>query len=488
MSYTPRFTSRKTHLKVLLLIGLFSITLFSGLFVPNEKLFSAALTSGSISITVNKSSILSTNTLSLGINLDWEANLYRTTSALQTLTAQANIQIFRLWENKLQPCRQWSETTKTGVWDWTATDDVLRKITANGATPLIVMGKINLSTLKLYLPSGMATNPTTGLPNTASWAAYCADWVEHFKQVGIPVKYYEIVNEAYHYFGWVATEPKLTYFMNLFNAAAKAMRAADPNVKLGNDSLMLNKVCDAFIKSGQLLDFQSYHAYGSDGDLTASDSSIFTYAETRHLTEMPTKYGVRKVVELYKAARGRTLEVLLTESGLNWAWRSGADPRIPMMDGAVYTALSIRSAVLEGFKSIIYYNFASSASVETQHSTGGTGFGMVNSDNSKPWYPYYVYKMIGSNLYPNDKIVSSTVGSTDLRVLSWLHGGYLYTLIINKVNQPRYISVTGMASQASYQKVDNAISWKTPSIQTGTYSTTNILLNGYTVMLLKCSA
>ena len=89
---------------------------------------------------------------------------------------------------------------------------------------------------------------------------------------------------------------------------------------------------------------------------------------------------------------------------------------------------------------------------------------------------------------PNDKIVSSTVGSTDLRVLSWLHGGYMYTLIVNKVTQPRYVSITGMASQVSYQKVDNSISYKTPSIQTGSVSTTNILLNGYIVLLLKCVA
>ena len=445
-------------------------------------------TSGAISIVVDKNSVIYTNALTLGVQLDWEAELYRTTPAMQTLATDANVGMFRIWDFELQPCVKWSDTTKTGTWDWTKTDDLLRKIIANGAIPLIVMGKFNLATVKLYLPTGMANSATTGLPNPASWAAYCAEWVRHFKQVGISVKYYEIVNEANHYYGWVATDPKLGYFMSLFNAAAKAMRAADPNIKLGNDCLILVNVCDAFIAKGELVDFLSYHAYGSDGDLTATDASIFTYAEIRHMTVMPTKYGVTKAVELYKASRGKSLEVLRTESGLDWAHGGGADPRIPQMAGAVYTALSIRSAVLSGIKYSVYFSYASSAKVELQRTTKSTGFGMINSDDSKPWYPYYVYKMIGPSLDPNDKIVSSTVGSTDLRVLSWLHGGYMYTLIVNKVTQPRYVSITGMASQVSYQKVDNSVSYKTPSIQTGSVSTTNILLNGYTVLLLKCVA
>jgi len=111
---------------------------------------------------------------------------------------------------------------------------------------------------------------------------------------------------------------------------------------------------------------------------------------------------------------------------------------------------------------------------------------MVNSDNNKPWYPYYVQKMIATNLAVGDQLVDVVCSSNDIRSIAWIHNGKLNVLLTCKVVDSRAVYLYGVEGQLSFSKVDNTISWETPSIQTGIISSTEpLIVNGYTVTLLQ---
>jgi len=449
---------------------------------------SLGFAAASIQVTINSSRMIGVNNFSVGFQLDGpDIRIWRDRSVLRELAEEANFKLVRFFEHRLgKPCTYWDESTKTGRWDWTDLDLLIQRIFESGAEPLIALGFVGYASRRLTsAPSGMSYDRNTDLPYPDQWAAYCAEWVRHFKEVDFPVRYYEIINEAYHYFGWPATQPKLGYFMNLYNAAAKAMRIENSNVKIGNDACILETVLDYFISTGENLDFLSYHAYGTES-LSATDSEIFNAAETKYIGETRDVYGVDKTRQLYKVARGIDLPVIHGENNVNFQYSQGTDPRIQKMQGAVYQALTFRTSMLKNFLFNTYFHFASSASQEERNPSGGLGFGMVNSDNNQPWYPYYVHEMVGNNLAVGDTLVESSSDSNDLRVVAWIHEDKLNAFLICKVDQQRTIYLRGLTGQLDYFKIDNTISWKTPTIQTGTIDSADfIALNGYTVMLLQ---
>jgi hypothetical protein len=399
-----------------------------------------------------------------------------------------NAQFVRFFNNLFEPCIKWTESTKTGSWDWTEVDNQVKSIFAVGAEPIIVLGFYSWNSKTLCMPDGMVKSSTTGLPSPESWAAYCKAYVSHFKQLGLPVRYYEIFNEPFNYwkvYGWPAPQPQLGYFTKMFNAAATAMRSADSNVKVGNDASNMKAVLDYFIANKVKIDFLSYHNYATSSTST-SDADVFTSAETKYLTNDGSYYGVSEARSAYKAANGVNLPVLVTESNLNYSYSSGTDPRIQKMAGAVYQALTIKTAVLNNFVTNIRFNFASSASSEKTKSTHGYGFGMVNSDTSKPWYPYYVEQLVGSNLSVGDKVYEVQSSLSGITGFSWVHGGVKNILLISKVTSANTVTIKGVSSSMSYFKLDSSISYTSPSVQKGTVSpSTPIIFNGYTVMLLQ---
>jgi len=442
-----------------------------------------------IQITVNSSKTVAINNFSEGFQLEGQdVYIWQERSAMKQLTVDANFKLVRIWSNIIEPCTRWSESTKTGTWDWSRVDTLLRRIAEVGAEPLICLGFYSWETGGIIAPSGMTKNPQTGLPYSTSWGAYCAEWVKHFKQVGLTVRYYEMINEVYQYWkndGWPVAQPKLGYFMELYNAAAKAMHAQNPNIKLGNDASIMKGVLDYFVSNGENLDFLSYHGYGT-GSLSTSDSEILNAAETKYISESSSYYGVDKARQLYKEKRNIDLPVVKSENNIDYCYSSGTDPRIQKMLGAVYHALTFRVFMLKNYAYNIYFHFASSATSEQREPSGGAGFGMVNSDNNKPWYVYYVHEIFGQNLAVGDKIVESTSSAEDIRVIAWIHGKKLNVMLICKVDQTRTVQLQGLQGKFNFSKIDNTISWKTPNIQTGTISPTDLLtMNGYTVMLLQ---
>jgi hypothetical protein len=443
-------------------------------------------------VNVDPNSVIDRNEFSMGFQIDGPDLYYwRTRSSLREPAYDMNFKMVRMWDTQIQPCTRWYESSKTGTWDWREVDQLVEQIIDIGAEPLIVLGFYHWDVDEILKPRGMSDNPNTGLPYTDSWAAYCAEWVEHFKEKGYPVKYYEIVNEPIFYFGWTADYTKLGHYVDLYNAAYNSMHAENPNVLLGTDGSIMRRVMEYFIEYGKPLGFLSYHAYGSD-TLSASDQVLFNAAESRYQGETTNVLGVDEAVSLYKKERGIDLPVINSEYNVNSKFSSGTDPRTQKIEGGIYNALWIRTAMLKGYDYGIFFHWASSRSSESRKSTGGSGMGMVNLDDNDPWIPYYVYQMIGNNLDVGDQIISSSSSDTNVRVISWWHDGEIVTLLINKGTDEYRVTLQGLDGTLEYQKLDETTNWLSPSIKKGTIweSSGNhqVTLDGYTVMLLKGNA
>ena len=437
------------------------------------------------SVTVHPANVVGENALSLGFQVDGPDIVYwRDSATAQQLATDAGFTLVRFFEHRMgKPCSSWNEASHScSSWDWSDIDELVGNIFAVGAEPLVVLGFYSWTQNTLSsAPTGMASDPVTGLPDPAQWGAYCRAWVAHFADAGFPVQYYEIINEPFHYFGWPATEPELGYFLDLYEAAADAMRAENPNVKLGNDASLMKSVLDGLLAHGEDLGFLSYHGYGV-GDLAATDQEIIDTAETKYVDESSSVYGIDLARQTYEQARGVVLPVMKTEDNINYVYEPSADPRTPQMLGAIYTALSIRTLVLHDVSYRVYFHFASNA----ESNPLAPGFGMVNSQDDEPWYPYYVQKMISTALSVGDPLVETSSGSDDIRILGWTHQGTLRLLLINRTTELRSALVTGVSGSFAFSKVDQSIPWETPEVQTGTVDAAlPIPLQGYGVALLE---
>lgn len=437
-----------------------------------------------IYVTVDSSDVIAVNNLSLGFMLDWEWKTWLDRSALRQLAQNANFRLIRFFDFRpttpnLMPCTYWNETTKTGLFNWTNVDLLVQGIFEVGAEPLICIGNAYDES---WIRVGMAVNPATGLPYPESYAAYSTEWVKHFNAVGLPVRYYEIINEPDLYFDDLT---KLGYYVDLWNAVARSMRAVNPDLLLSQDTITIKPVLDFWLQHGDDIDFLDSHKYDGNFIEEYSDAEMFVRAEQYCFETDSWFYGVEDARRMWLNARGKLLPVINSEYNFNAAWKTGTDPRIQQMVGAVWTSLVLRTSILKGLSHSVYYSFSSGKSWQESYGTG-FGLGMINSDDNQPWYPYYAQKLIANNLGVGDSIVESISSSDDVRSLAWIHQGTLNVLLICKVDSPRTVYLKGLTGQITFSKIDNTISWETPSVQEGTVNASDpITLNGYTLILLQ---
>jgi len=448
-----------------------------------------------VDVRINVNKIIGINNLSLGFHLDHSSWIgFLKYPARQQLARDANFKLIRVFDfrqtnPRLMPCLYWNESSKSGVWDWTNVDALTQKIFEVGAEPLFCLGWAR-DNIQKYIPPGMEVNPVTQLPFPESYAAYAAEWVKHFKELGFPVRYYQIMNEPATYFGWSPiNRTKLSYYVQLWNTVARAMRSINPDVRLSHDCITRKGVLEYWIQYGDdvdFLDFHKYDHYGNEGWPPLDDATILARAESICFETSLTLWGVEEARQMWYTARGRWLPVINSESNLNSYYETGTDPRIQQMVGAVWTAIVLRTGVLKGLRYNVYYEFSSSKSYGETTETGGYGFGMINSDNNKPWYPYYVHYIFGNSLSDGDLLVESDSSSDDLKVLAWIHNQKLNVLIICKVDQPRTVYLYGLKGQINISRIDNTVPWETPNLQKEVIDdNAPITLNGYTVALLQ---
>lgn len=437
-------------------------------------------------VNVKTSNIIDSNPLSLGFQLSWNTELtqFPISSEYKQLASNAEFKMIRFFSHILDPCSYWNESTKTGTFEWTNVDNVVRSAFEIGAEPFITLGFCDHN--GIIIPKGMATDPATLLPNPDDFSAYCREWVRHFKELALPVKYYEVINEPYFYYysNWNFNGTKLGYYLTLFNTCYVIMHNENPGILIGCDSSLYRKFLDYWIAHGGPLDFLSFHKYDSYGP-SENDSDGIQRAETQYIVTSSLIYGVKDAQQKWFNATGATLPAINSESNWSAYAANGTDPRLQQVLGAVWTALTIRNCILNGVQYSVYYAFASSKSWELSKGTG-YGFGMINSDDKKPWYPYFVQEMIGQNLMVGDSIVESSSSSNDLRSIAWVHNNTLDILLVCKTDQPRTVSLQGVSGQLNVSRINNAIPYTSPSVQTGSIgSTQSLITDGYEVILLQ---
>jgi hypothetical protein len=444
-------------------------------------------------INIDLSKNLCSNQLLIGFNVDFGSSSFISNPQMRQIAANANFKIIRFYDTLgawyipfMMPCSFFNESTQTGTYNWTNVDDFVQKILHIGAEPLITLGTI--SDGKLKVPNGMALDPTTNLPKPESYAAYTAQWVSHFKEKGWSIRYYEIVNEPWLYFGWDPINyTRLSNYMQLFNACSGLMRQESSDLIISFDFIGRKPVLDYWLANGgadvDSINFHKYDDYNAEG---RTNEDMLNRAETQYFETWPLGYNLTEAQQEWFAFRGKLLPIICSESNFNSAFVNGTDPRIQQMVGAVWTASVLRMEVLTGVSYNIYYELAESANYGRTTQTGGYGFGMINSDDNQPWYPYYVNYVIGNNLGKGDLIKESTSSSEEIKTLSWVHEQTLNILIICQVDQPQTILISGVEGPGSITKIDGTISWENPQLQNGTVNFSDaIMLNGYTVALLQ---
>ena len=476
-----------TTMVIIVLLMITFAPVSSGANESSKTLTSSGVISSTATANINivLNSILTTNRMILGTHLDYDWDEWNSRQVLRELTANANLKIIRFFDRNPSACTAWNEATQTGTFNWNNVDTLIQTMINSGAEPLVCLGFCGEGFTTI--PTGMQNDPATGLPQPETWAAYCKEWVKHFKNVGLPVRFYETMNEPWLYFGW-NDYTKINNFMNLFNAAAASMRNENPNIMIGFDGSNRVPVLDYWLANGGAnLDFISFHKYDAGTIGSYTDQQMFDRAETNYLVSTSGYYGIQDAKQTYYNARGKWIPVINSEGNFNSAYATGTDPKIQQMAGAVWSALGLRKSILEGLDYSLYYCVAGSASWEQANkASGGVGFGMINLDNNNPWYPYYVQKMIAANLAVGDQILESTSSSNDLRSLSWIHNGSLKLLLISRSSQTSRIVLQGISGTASISFIDSTIHWETPALQTGTINLSEeIQLNGYTVMLIE---
>jgi hypothetical protein len=439
-----------------------------------------------VNVNINLNKAIGVNNLSIGCMLDWEWRNWRDTQCQREMARNASFKLMRVfdWKNESpNPVVHWNESSRTGVFNWTDIDLLVCRIFEVGAEPLLCLGGYFNGTPRL--PRGMDTNPFTNLPYRESFATYAKEWVRHFKNLGWRVRYYEIINEPFFYFGWNALNmTRLANYVELWNAVTRSMRSENPEILISHDAITQKKVLDYWLENGDDVDFLDVHKYDCGKVGEYSDSEIFARARTRFFETSQSVYGIVEAKRIWQSARGKSVPVIISESNLNSAYENGTDPRIQQMTGAVWLSLVIRASILHDVSYYVYYSFSST--VAFPRPSNGLGFGMTNSLSGKQWYPYYVQWMIGNSLFLGDLIFESTSSSSDLESLVWIEKSGINVLLICKTDEPRRIYLSGVSGTYNSFRVDNVFSYLDPKIQNEAFNVSDPLVTkGYSVILLR---
>jgi len=249
---------------------------------------------------------------------------------------------------------------KPGWWDTAAGDWDYEKVKASVAHWNAVPDAELMLTLASWLP-GMDANDDNQLDpdkidDYARAAADLVDYINNKLKVGI--EYFEITNEkdgAY----WVHFDRKgepmqPEKLIHIFNTVADAVRAVDPDIKLGGPAAMrpdYYSTLRAFVEGTKdNLDFFSVHAYAS-GDKSEADQSIYDKVQVmaKHLRKLHTM-----LEEVYA---GEPLpELHLNEYNISWTWET-REPRMINHKGAVFDALAFSTfATVEGLTATNAWN------------------------------------------------------------------------------------------------------------------------------------
>ncbi len=150
------------------------------------------------------------------------------------------------------------------TYNWALLDQFLSEVVATGAVPI---ANIDFKPAVLY----PTIDQTIVDPNSyAEWSTLVAQLVQHTKDMGFGIQYWEIGNEPDA--GESGGTPYLftpSNYVNYYSQTANAIRSVDPTAKVGGPALAtlggpIGTALMAAAGAGQVpLDFFSWHSYGN---------------------------------------------------------------------------------------------------------------------------------------------------------------------------------------------------------------------------------
>ena len=303
-----------------------------------------------------------------------------------------------------------------------------------------------------------------------NYAAFCAQLVEILNQrQKRKVVYWEPLNEqdvAYQKAG------KLDELWKIYNKAAAAMKAKDPQIKVGGPTLTWDEPrrLAAFLEACKSnVDFISWHRYGS-GDASESTDKLMSYTP---------KYA-DQVQEFRKLARqyipDRNVPLLLGEYNINYNWQSG-EKRQHTHIGAVW------------FASVLKHLAEAGIDMATSWHLKDGVFGLIDPQNNlRPaatvfaWGIKYLTGQVVRTDSDNSFVEAMAVSQAD---------GERSLLLINKSAGLTKLTLGPMQTASKSDSILmfslDAKGVTSATIATATWEQEPLMLNPYSLVLLRFS-
>ena len=251
----------------------------------------------------------------------------------QKLLAELNIPLIRIHHSKL--CDRWTDLERKS-WDEASIKACYDASYSH--KPTIVQ---NIP----RWPKWMATEGKNLLATSEydNYATLCAELVNILNQKQQrQVIYWEPINELEDRYEKAG---KLDHLWQIYNKAAKAMKAQDPTIKVGGPVLTRDneKILAQFLQNcGKNVDFISWHRYGTGNPEISTDKLM---SRTPNYKKQVRKF--RSVASKYIPER--KIPLLLGEYNINYSWKSG-EMRQNSHIGAVWFASVLKHLAEAGIE------------------------------------------------------------------------------------------------------------------------------------------
>ena len=285
-----------------------------------------------------------------------------------------------------------------------------------------------------------------------NFAQLCADLVKIVNvDLRLNVKYWEVTNEKDdQYFtqfrtngGWGglkdASQPdRLNELVDIYNAAAVAMKRADPTIMVGGPALARADLQPFYIPFIQgtvnNLDFFTYHVYAT-GSASTPDADVYKS------TEVIGSHTASIVQALKNASPNRYIPAMLDEYNISWTWET-RDPRMTNHKGVVFDALSIARALKNGAAATFAWN----------EKDGIYG----KMDDQKQLRPAGTFFHLVNTFLEGDRVASTTTHESAVTTLAVKNDALQQKsyMIINHSSNPQRIQVNFTGWQPAQQRLD----------------------------------
>jgi xylan 1,4-beta-xylosidase len=353
----------------------------------------------------------------LSVGSDYPGTLIRHDSMAQLKTAVDElgfryIRFHAIFHDVLGTVR--SENGKI-VYDWTKIDQLYDNLLARRIKPFVELG---------FTPKALATSGNkifywegnTSHPPLDKWQDLVDAFVRHLEtrygQAEVRTWFFEVWNEPNLDGFWEAADQK-AYFA-LYDATARAVKAADPALRVGGPSTAgaawVPEFLDHVAKSGAAVDFVTTHTYGVDGGFLDEAGK-----EDTKLSPSPDAIvgDVRKVRKEIAASKFPNLPLYFTE------WSTSYTPRDLVHDSYIsapyiLSKLKGTQGLVQGMSYWTYTDLFEEPGPPTKPFEGG--FGLLNPQGiRKPAYFAYKYlhALRGNEIPTKDaQVIAASDGST----------------------------------------------------------------------------